>query len=120
MDKEVADMLRQGVADVLEQARNPPQPQNAHQTITLHHATPPAPPPWHVWICVTSCLVMLTVTIVGAIFGGQWLSREFGRVDKELNERKEEGQRMQSYLSAIYVNAPQLKPKEEAEDVSDR
>jgi len=62
-----------------------------------------------VWVAVTCCLVMLFSTLIGAV----WLSREFARVDKELNERKEEGQRMQSYLSAIYVQAPSLRPPEE-------
>lgn len=64
-----------------------------------------------VWIATTCCVVMIALLLVGSI----WMSREFARVDKELLERKEEGQRMQSYLSAIYVNAPQLKPKDEAD-----
>ncbi len=68
-----------------------------------------------VWIAVTCCLVMLAAGAVGAL----WMSRELTRVDKELLERKEEGQRMQSYLSAIYVNAPHLKPAEEHEDAAD-
>lgn len=65
-----------------------------------------------VWIATTACLVMLAAMLVG----GFWLSREFARVDKELNERKEEGQRMQSYLSAIYIQAPQLQPKDEKQN----
>lgn len=74
-----------------------------------------------VWIATTACLVMLGVMVVGGVIGAIWLGREFDRVDKELNERKEEGQRMQSYLSAIYVQAPQLKPAaEESKDDADR
>lgn len=80
-----------------------------NSTITVHHDGKGT------WIAVTACLVMLGVMIVGGVIGSVWLSREFARVDKELNERKEEGQRMQSYLSAIYIQAPQLKPTEEDE-----
>lgn len=69
-----------------------------------------------VWVAVTCCLVMLAAMMVGSL----WMTREFARIDKELNERKEEGQRMQSYLSAIYVNAPHLKPTEESNDAADR
>lgn len=82
----------------------------SNSTITVHHDGKGT------WIAVTACLVMLAVVIVGTAIGSVWLSREFARVDKELNERKEEGQRMQSYLSAIYVQAPQLKPAEESKD----
>lgn len=62
-----------------------------------------------VWVSSTCCMVMLAVILVG----GFWISREFTRTDKELNERKEELQRIQSYVSAIYVQAPQLRPKDE-------
>lgn len=65
-----------------------------------------------VWLATTACMVMLATLLMGAMWG----SREFARIDKELLERKEEGQRMQSYLSAIYVQAPSLKPQEEKSD----
>lgn len=84
-------------------------PRNASSsTITVHHDGKGT------WIAVTACLVMLAVVIVGTAIASVWMAREFARIDKELNERKEEGQRMQSYLSAIYVQAPQLKPAEES------
>lgn len=65
-----------------------------------------------VWICVTLCLVMFAISTVMAA----WMHREFTRLDVTLSERKEENDRMQTYLSAIYAQAPQLKPKEEKKD----
>lgn len=62
-----------------------------------------------VWICVTLCLVMFAMSSVLAA----WMHREFTRLDVTLSERKEENDRMQTYLSAIYAQAPQLKPKDE-------
>ena len=50
-----------------------------------------------VWMCVTACAVMFVVTVgVGILFLD--LSRKYDR--------------MQDHLSAIYMMAPQLKPKE--------
>lgn len=62
-----------------------------------------------IWICVTLCLVMFAMSTVLAA----WMHREFTRLDVTLSERKEESDRMQTYLSAIYAQAPQLKPKDE-------
>lgn len=62
-----------------------------------------------VWICVTLCLVMFAMSSVLAA----WMHREFTRLDVTLSERKEENDRMQTYLSAIYAQAPQLRPKDE-------
>lgn len=65
-----------------------------------------------VWLCLTACVVMLSVALVAGVVGSQWLAREFGRIDVTLSERKEEADRMQTYLSAIYAQAPHLKPEE--------
>lgn len=62
-----------------------------------------------VWIAATACFVMLASMIVGAL----WMSRELTRIDVALSERKEENDRMQTYLSAIYAQAPHLKAKED-------
>lgn len=62
-----------------------------------------------VWIAATACLVMLAALVVG----GLWMSRELNRIDVTMSERKEEADRMQTYLSAIYAQAPHLKPKDE-------
>lgn len=96
------DVIQDRLLEMLMPGRN-----SSNSTITVHHDGKGT------WIAVTACLVMLAVVMVGTAIASVWLSREFARVDKELNERKEEGQRMQSYLSAIYVQAPQLKPAEE-------
>lgn len=63
-----------------------------------------------VWVAATSCIIMLAVLVVGGTIGGIWLSREFSRIDKELQERKGENERAQSYLSSIFLRAPQLNP----------
>lgn len=104
MDKEVADVLRQGVADVLEQARNPPQPQNAHQTITLHHATPHPSPPWHVWICVTCCLVILAALGVAVPL----ISSAHNEVKADIRALEDDNDSVRAY-----INTGILKPKTE-------
>ena len=50
-----------------------------------------------VWLCVTACVVMFVLTaVLGILFLD--LSRKYDR--------------MQDHLSAIYMMAPQLKPKD--------
>lgn len=62
-----------------------------------------------VWACLTACIMMLAMVMIG----GMWMSREFNRIDREMTDRREGMERMQTYLSAIYAQAPHLKPKEE-------
>lgn len=62
-----------------------------------------------VWIAAACCAVMLASGLIAAF----WVSREFTRLDRENDARREEAMRMQSYLSAIYVQAPHLKPSSE-------
>jgi hypothetical protein len=97
MDKEVAELVRTAVIDVLEEVRKVPTPPNSHQTVTLHHADPPPSPPWHVWICVTCCLIVLVVSLGLAVM--------FINHDRKIDD-------LNSYLNAIYMMAPHLKPKE--------
>lgn len=61
-----------------------------------------------VWVAVTCCLVMLALLLLGSL----WASREMNRFDQEMQARKDENSKMTAYLQAIYVQAPQLKPKE--------
>lgn len=61
-----------------------------------------------VWVAVTCCLVMLALLLLGSL----WASRELMRSDQEMQARKDENSKMTAYLQAIYVQAPQLKPKE--------
>lgn len=67
-----------------------------------------------IWLCLTCCVIMLSVMIVGGTTCGLWMTREFTRIDSQLSERKNENERMQSYLSAIYAMAPQLKKPEKS------
>jgi hypothetical protein len=98
MDKEVGDLLRTALVDALEEARRMPQPQNAHQTITLHHADPPPPNPWQTWVCASAALVML---VIGAVTGLLFLdlSRKYDRLE--------------DYLQSIYAQAPHLRPEDD-------
>lgn len=60
-----------------------------------------------VWIATTCCVVMLACCIIGALWG----TRELERFDQEMQARKDENSKMTAYLQAIYVQAPQLNPK---------
>ena len=60
------------------------------------------------WIAVTCCIVMFFSSSICAVF----FVITIDNIHSELQERKEENSKMQSYLNAIYVNAPSLKPTE--------
>lgn len=55
-----------------------------------------------VWIAVTCCITMFVVGMAMAVLGGLAYTSTQQRLD-----------RMQDYLNAIYMQAPQLKPKEQ-------
>lgn len=95
---DVTRTLRDALSDVLEEARKaPPVPNTNTQHIVVHQAEPPKPSPWHAWACVTAVIVMAVMTcVLGMMFLD--LSRKYDR--------------MQDHLSAIYMMAPQLKPKD--------
>lgn len=63
-----------------------------------------------VWIAVTCSLVMLSMLVLGSL----WATHEFLRYDQEMQARKDENGKMLTYLSAIYAQAPQFKPKDES------
>ena len=62
-----------------------------------------------VWICVTCFVSVLACCLVGSF----WMSSELSSIHQDLKDRKDENDAMKSYLSAIYMLAPQLKPKED-------
>jgi uncharacterized spore protein YtfJ len=64
-----------------------------------------------VWVATTACIVMLAIVLVGSI----WVSREFTRQDQAMIELREENKTMQSFLSAIYQIAPEIKVKVDKE-----
>ena len=53
------------------------------------------------WVAVTCCAVMFVLGVSMAVLGGMAYTSTQQRLD-----------RMQDYLNAIYMQAPQLKPKE--------
>lgn len=62
-----------------------------------------------VWLCLFCCGVMAVITLGTIAFS----ARELSRVDQQLIEVREENKTMQTFLAAIYQQAPHLKPKEE-------
>ena len=58
------------------------------------------------WVAVTCCIVMFLTSFIFAAF----FIITVNGINAELHDRKEENSKMQSYLNAIYVNAPSLKP----------
>lgn len=67
-----------------------------------------------VWICVCLCCMML----VSMGMGAAWMAREFTRYDIALSERKEEGDRSQTYLSSIFGRMPQWMREEVEKEAS--
>lgn len=61
-----------------------------------------------VWVAASACAVAVAVTIVAVIFGALAIS-ELGR---QLNDQGRQVGRAQDHLTAIYMMAPHLKPKE--------
>lgn len=96
MDKEAADLIRKAVADVLNEVRQVPQPQNAHQTITLHHADPPKPHPWPTVVSACACVLMAFLSFV---LGFAYL------------EIREDQRDTAAHLATIYVLVPELRER---------
>lgn len=83
------DVIADRLLEMLVPGRN-----SANSTITVHHDGKGT------WIAVTACLVMLAVNIFLAV-----LVIDHSRKIDDLGD----------YLSAIYMQAPHLKPAETAE-----
>lgn len=60
-----------------------------------------------VWIATTCCIVMLVCGLLGSLV----VLREFNRYDAEIAKLQQRDSAQQAYLSAIYAQAPHLKPK---------
>ena len=97
------EVLREVLREVVEEARKMPELPNAsshHQVITLHHAEPQKPAPWHSWACVSACTVMMVLTLVMSAMYVD-LRRSYDRMD--------------DYLNTIYILVPDLKKMVDAE-----
>lgn len=64
-----------------------------------------------VWIAATACIVMLGCFFLGAVLGGLWLSRELTRIDERAAEQEVKIDRANTFLSAIWAQAPELEAK---------
>lgn len=62
-----------------------------------------------VWLAVSACAVSVSLTIVAVIFGALAISQ----LGQQFNNQSREVGRMQDHLTAIYMMAPHLKPKEQ-------
>lgn len=62
-----------------------------------------------VWVAASACAVAVAVTIVAVIFGALAVS-ELGR---QINDQGRQVGRAQDHLTAIYMMAPHLKPKDQ-------
>lgn len=60
-----------------------------------------------IWICVTCCIAML----VGLMIGCFWISSQASAQRERMDKMERDVRDLNDYLSAIYVAAPQLKPK---------
>jgi nitrogen fixation-related uncharacterized protein len=66
-----------------------------------------------VWLAVTACAVSVAVTMVAVVFGALVVSMQSGQI----SDQKQQIARAQDHLTAIYMMAPHLKPKDQ--DVND-
>jgi hypothetical protein len=62
-----------------------------------------------VWICVLCMVTMVAVSTVVAFF----VSADLTRKDREIAEARAEIGDLRDYLSAIYAQAPHLRPEKE-------
>lgn len=60
-----------------------------------------------VWIATTACIAMLCAGLIGAL----WISRELSRIDARMAEQEVKIDRANTFLSAIWANAPELEKK---------
>jgi ABC-type phosphate transport system permease subunit len=76
---------------------------STHQTVTLSGGS------FGLWAAVTCCIVMLAAMAVAVPVGvGAYLAMQ-----GDLKEVREELKTAQAFISAVYVAAPQLKPKDD-------
>lgn len=69
-----------------------------------------------VWISATCCIAMLVGLVVGAVLlasKSNDINREFSRMDAANHKQDKDLSDLHDYLSAIYMQAPQLRPKDE-------
>lgn len=72
-----------------------------------------------VWISATAAVIMLVCFVVGGVFGAIWLGRELERIDARAAEQEVKIDRANTFLAAIWANAPELEKKIKAEQEQD-
>jgi hypothetical protein len=61
-----------------------------------------------VWLCLTALCVVCVVSVMTA----NERAKDVARQDREISDLRDDVQALNDYLSAIYMQAPHLKPKE--------
>lgn len=97
MDKEVSDLIRGAVSDVLDEVRKVPLPAPASQASGNRSEVNIDAGGIGVWIATTACIVMVVVSF----FLSLWVL--------DLSRKVSE---LENYVHAIYMMAPSLKPEE--------
>lgn len=67
------------------------------------------------WLAAGICVVVMAFILGASIMGGFWLMREFDRIDKRGGDQEVKIDRANTFLSAIWANAPELEKKVKAE-----
>ncbi len=97
MDKDVSSVLKQAVAEVLEEVRRVPPQVTGNQASGNRIEIQVNAGGIGVWIAATACLVVLAVTIVSAIF----TSHEFTRQGRELQELREQDEIHDAWIQTL-------------------
>lgn len=112
IQEESLQELDRAVAEVRDFMRNRAGIRGGNNQMTMHVNAGGV----GVWIAVTCCIVMLSCLTVGGILANAWLNSEFANIHSDLKDRRDENESMKAYLAAIYMQAPQLKPKEKEQN----
>lgn len=64
------------------------------------------------WVCVILCVAMLAGTLGAVGVSSFWAMHEFERRDHQIAELQHNQRDQQDYLTVIYQQIPQLKPKD--------
>ena len=61
-----------------------------------------------VWLCLTALVVVCVVSVMTA----NERAKDVARQDQEIRDLRDDVQALNDYLSAIYMQAPHLRPKD--------
>lgn len=100
MDKDVSSLLKEAVAEVLEEVRRVPVPAPTSHASGNRSDININAGGLAVWISATACIVVMALSVVGAIY----LIRELGEQDRQLQELREKDQIHDAWLQTLNNN----------------